>query len=273
MQTKTPPIGLRRTPVWGPALHPMWRHLTVPQKSCCCVVLLLATHLGCISPQSAFPKASPLLPDPLPSQLSLCKAEEAELALQDCWDWNQSSHFHELKWQMWITFLTLVFCYLTSVYVHVAVKLTFNSRWMLFLLHWRRKPLMKVPTWAYFTEPVMACESITHLWKKSVETLKNFAVAAWKEKHTFFALEGWGHQNCSSSSGCNETPQGIILMTWHLEEMLDNCHPQFWNDGWLTNSTASQGDSLVGRMIHMRTISHFLLLLFYGFFLAYQWRW
>lgn len=105
---------------------------------------------------------------------------------------------------------------------------------------------------AYNLWKYQPCESIKCLWVKSLGTKQNFEVVPWKEKHTLSTLEGRGHQNHSSSSGCNETPQGVNGMTWHLEEMLDNCHPQFWNDGWLTNSTASQGDSLVGRMIHMR---------------------
>lgn len=148
----------------------------------------------------------------------------------------------------------------------MAEQLNFHSRGVFFSLIFEKENL-----WSSYQFGLTIDRGCSRLWKQQApvsKTCRNTAKlcnCSLEGKHIPYALGGWGHQNLSSSSGCNDTPQGIIRVTWHLEEMLDNCHPQFWKDGWLTNSTATQGDSLVGRMIHMRTLSFFIFLLFFVF--------
>lgn len=143
------------------------------RKGCCRVALSLATHLGCTALRRALPKSVPI-PRPSHSRLSLqsqrgwasCACETPEAKIKVATSMN--------NWNDEIAFVTLVFCYLTSVYVCVAGQpsssLSIQDTRFFFSFHHSLSPLMKLQTWAYLTEPVMACESIRHPWVKSVET-------------------------------------------------------------------------------------------------------
>lgn len=171
MQTKMHPTGLHRTPVWGSALDPPMESLPCLPGRVAAVLLHRWLPTWATFPfQMPFPNPSPSLLRPSHSHLSLrgwrgwtsCACETAEAKIKVATSMNQNDE---------IAFVTLVFCYLTSVYVFVAGQLSsslsiqdtrlFFSSWFI--------TTDEVANF-YLTEPVTACESIKHPWVKSVET-------------------------------------------------------------------------------------------------------